>query len=171
MRPRISRAALLVKVTARMPCGEAPCVDDPGDAMREHARLAAARAGQHQHRAHGRGDGFALRVVQRVENGGEIHGGADFRGHSSFPLSHLFDASSRAWRRLKCDNGNEECPRYSLAFASSFGLFGAITFSSKYCRMAVTSARNTGPTTIPMVPNAAMPPTTPTNTVNAETGA
>jgi hypothetical protein len=37
--------------------------------------------------------------------------------------------------------------------------------------MAATSARNTGPTTMPMVPNAAMPPTTPTNTMNADTGA
>ena len=76
MRPRISCAALFVNVTARMECGDAPSVlDDPGDAMREHARLARTRAGEHEHRAHGRGDRVALRVVQRVENGGEVHGG------------------------------------------------------------------------------------------------
>ena len=56
-------------------------LDDPGDAVREHARLAGARAGEHQHRAHGRGDRRALRVVQRVENRGEvIHGGANYTG-------------------------------------------------------------------------------------------
>ena len=56
-------------------------LDDPGDAVREHARLAGARAGEHQHGTYGRGDRRALRVVQRIENRGEvIHGGADYTG-------------------------------------------------------------------------------------------
>src|SRR5688572_13726429 len=145
--------------------------DHPGDAMREYARLARTGAREHQHRAHGSSDRCALCVVQRIENRGGIHRGRDFRGHSSFSLSHFCEQSEGAPAAAKCDDEKEECPLYSFALASSFGLFGAITFSSKYCRIAATSARKTGPTTIPMVPNAAIPPTTPTKTVNAETGA
>ena len=61
--------------------------------------------------------------------------------------------------------------RSSSACASRLRLFGAMTFSSKYSMIAATSARNTGPTTMPMAPKAPMPPTTPTNTMNADTGA
>ena len=69
MRPRISPAALLVKVTARMPCGDAfsTCTSQR-DAMRQHARLAAAGAGKHQRRRQRRGHGSALRVVQSGKN-------------------------------------------------------------------------------------------------------
>ncbi len=48
--------------------------DRPGDAMREHAGLAAAGAGQHQRGTGGRGDRGALFIVQRVEDRGEVHG-------------------------------------------------------------------------------------------------
>jgi hypothetical protein len=49
MRWRISAAALFVKVTARMPCGEhADHFGQPRDAVHQHARLAAAGAGQHE---------------------------------------------------------------------------------------------------------------------------
>src|SRR5580704_7705940 len=48
-------------------------LDHPGDPMGEHARLAAAGARQHQHRPRWGGDGGALRVVQRIEDRGEIH--------------------------------------------------------------------------------------------------
>ena len=41
----------------------------PGDAMREHARLAAARAGEHERRRERRGDGRALRIVERARIG------------------------------------------------------------------------------------------------------
>ena len=52
MRCFISRAALLVKVTARICEGKArPVRQDMGDAGGENARLAGAGAGQHQHRA------------------------------------------------------------------------------------------------------------------------
>ena len=80
-RGRASRAAaLLVKVTARMLCGRGALgLDHPGDAVREHARLAAAGAGQHQHRAERRGDRRALRVVQGIEDRGQIHGGRILR--------------------------------------------------------------------------------------------
>ena len=68
MRCFISRAALLVKVTARiwLGIGEAGG-QDMGDAGGEHARLAGAGAGQHQHRAFGGLDGEPLLGVQALE--------------------------------------------------------------------------------------------------------
>jgi len=50
-------------------------LDEPRDAVRQHARLAAARSGQHQHRTERGRHGGALRVVQGIEDGGQIHGG------------------------------------------------------------------------------------------------
>jgi hypothetical protein len=47
--------------------------NDPRDAVHEDARLAAARAGQNERRAVGRCDGLALRVVQRVDDVGNVH--------------------------------------------------------------------------------------------------
>jgi hypothetical protein len=45
----ISFAALLVKVTARIPCdSDLSGRDQPGDARRQHTRLAAAGTGQDQ---------------------------------------------------------------------------------------------------------------------------
>ena len=49
----------------------------PRDPMREHARLAAARAREHERRRERRGDGLALRVVERIEEVGDVHGGRD----------------------------------------------------------------------------------------------
>ena len=66
----ISRAALLVKVTARICPGKArPRGEDVGDARRQHARLAGAGAGQNQHRAVERFDGRALLRIEAVEIG------------------------------------------------------------------------------------------------------
>ena len=65
-------------------------LDDPGDAVREHARLAAAGAGEHQHRPERGGDGLALRVVEGVENRGEVHEGAH--------CTVLFYWENRLWR-------------------------------------------------------------------------
>ena len=48
----------------------------PGDAVREHARLAAAGAGEHQRRGERRRDRLPLCVVQRVEKMGDVHGRA-----------------------------------------------------------------------------------------------
>ena len=77
MRCRISAAALFVNVTARMPCGETPSTcDQPFDAVREHARLAAARAGEHERGQERRGDRLALRIVERREDVGDVHGKA-----------------------------------------------------------------------------------------------
>jgi hypothetical protein len=42
-------------------------LDEPGNAVYQHARLAAARTGEHQRRAERRGHRLALRVVQTVE--------------------------------------------------------------------------------------------------------
>ena len=51
-RSRISRAALLVKVTARIWLGPgAAGQQDMGEPRGQHAGLAGAGAGQHQHRA------------------------------------------------------------------------------------------------------------------------
>ena len=47
--------------------------DHPRDPVHEHARLAAAGAGQHERRAVGRRDGLALRVVQRIDDVGDVH--------------------------------------------------------------------------------------------------
>ena len=52
--------------------------DQPCDAMYQHACLAAARPREHQCVAGRHGDGLALRVVQGVEDAGDVHG-----GHSS----------------------------------------------------------------------------------------
>jgi hypothetical protein len=52
---------------------DAAVLDEMGDAMRQHARLAAARAGKHQQRAGDGRDGVALRRVEVVEE--RSHGG------------------------------------------------------------------------------------------------
>ena len=60
-RSAISAAALLVNVTARMESGvNAHVFNEVGDAVGDDARLAAARAGQDEHRPVGGFDGFAL---------------------------------------------------------------------------------------------------------------
>ena len=60
-RVRISSAALLVKVTARMRSGSArPLADEVGDAMGDDARLAGPCAGQDQQRAFGLENSFLL---------------------------------------------------------------------------------------------------------------
>ncbi len=64
----ISRAALLVKVTARICDGRArPRLKNMGDTGGEHARLAGAGAGQHQQRPVKRLHRLALLGVQRLE--------------------------------------------------------------------------------------------------------
>ena len=77
MRARISRAALLVKVTARIWCGRgAAARQDMGDARGQDARLAGAGAREHQHRPVQRLDRRALLGVQPVEIGGRARRGA-----------------------------------------------------------------------------------------------
>ena len=78
-RSTISAAALLVKVTARMDSGITPMIlDQMGDAVGDDARLAAARAGQDQHRPVSGFDGFALLRIELIEerqngSGSEVH--------------------------------------------------------------------------------------------------
>ena len=82
MRSFISRAALLVKVTARIWHGQRLAGgDDVGEAGGQHRGLAGAGAGQHQHRAFGRQHGLALRRVEAGEVGGRLRpdGGAGAR--------------------------------------------------------------------------------------------
>ena len=47
----------------------------PGDAAREHARLARPGAGEDAQRRHGGGDGRALRAVASFEQGVGVHTG------------------------------------------------------------------------------------------------
>ena len=64
-RSRISPAALFVNVIARISFGlHADRVDQVRDAVREDARLAGARAGDHEQRAFGGEHRLALRGIQ-----------------------------------------------------------------------------------------------------------
>ena len=121
-------------------------LDEPGDAVREHARLAAAGAGEHEHGPERGGDRLALRVVQGIQNRGQIHEGA----HCT-------------WRR-------DVRARSRLI---SIGLLAIppVAICSANCSRATISASTTGPMSEPMKPNAATPPITPTNTVSVETAA
>ncbi len=68
IRSRISRAALLVKVTASSSHGLGPAGrQDVGQPGGQHAGLAGAGAGQHQHRAVDGLDGGALLGVQPLQ--------------------------------------------------------------------------------------------------------
>ena len=64
-RSRISRAALLVNVIATMCAGSAPRSIEVRDLGGDHARLAAAGAGEHEQRAVAVAHGLALRGVER----------------------------------------------------------------------------------------------------------
>ena len=67
-RSRISRAALLVKVTREdLVRPRAPRGDEMGDARGQHPRLADAGAGQHQHRPIQRLDRAALLRIEAGE--------------------------------------------------------------------------------------------------------
>src|SRR5450631_1069269 len=55
--------------------GYALDLNQPRDPMREHAGLAAAGAGEHQYRPERGRDRGALCVVERIEEGRDIHGG------------------------------------------------------------------------------------------------
>ena len=65
-------AALFVKVIARISPGRAARCDEVGDAVREHARLARAGAGQDQQRPVAVGDRLALGLVEPLEQGVEV---------------------------------------------------------------------------------------------------
>ena len=78
MRSRISAAALFVNVTARMLCGDAPSVW-----MTQAMRCVSTRVLPEPAPAStstgpdGRAHRGALRVVQRIENRGEVHWGGE----------------------------------------------------------------------------------------------
>ena len=79
----ISRAALLVKVTERIsPRPGAALAEDVGDPRRQHARLAGAGAGQHQHRPVERLHRLAL---LRIEAGEITAAAADARARAAMP--------------------------------------------------------------------------------------
>ena len=70
-RSRISRAALLVKVTARIWLGQALAGGDQmGEAGGQRGGLAGAGAGEDEHRPFGRQHRLALRRVQALQIGG-----------------------------------------------------------------------------------------------------
>src|SRR6185437_3921415 len=50
-------------------------LNQPRDPIGQHARLAAPGAGEDQHGTERSGDRFALRFVQRIEEGGQVHAG------------------------------------------------------------------------------------------------
>ena len=84
MRSRISCAALFVNVIARISFGSTPCVcEQVRDAVGEHARLARARAGDHEHRPLGGRDGLALGLVQVGEVGLRVREGDTSPGYRS----------------------------------------------------------------------------------------
>ena len=64
---RISSAALLVKVMARIANGGTPCVDEVGDAVGEHPGLAGAGPGDDEQRPARVDDGVELVRVEQVQ--------------------------------------------------------------------------------------------------------
>ncbi len=77
MRPRISPGGLVRERDRENALRRGILhLDQPGDAVREHAGLAAAGARQHHHRAKRCRDRCALRVVQRIEEGETSMGAA-----------------------------------------------------------------------------------------------
>ena len=76
---RISPAALLVKVTARIAAGgHAVGGDEMRDAVRDHAGFAAAGAGQNQQRPFDVGNSFALLGVETLKKIHEEKRGISF---------------------------------------------------------------------------------------------
>ena len=67
MRSFITPAALFVNVTARIACGRHALFDQMRHAIRDHARLARARAREHEQGPFGREHSFALALVQPGE--------------------------------------------------------------------------------------------------------
>ena len=101
-RERISSAALLVKVTARIADGgHVFGGDDMRDAVRDDARLAAAGAGQDQQRTFGVGNGFALLGIQPFEKIHEIGGHSNFNTRRGLPVPRrlsLAEVRLAKWR-------------------------------------------------------------------------
>ena len=78
MRLRISPAALLVNVTARMLLGEAPSTWISQATRCTSTRVLPLPApGEHQRGAERRSDGLALRVIETIEQMRYVHQGAD----------------------------------------------------------------------------------------------
>ena len=79
-RSRISAAALLVKVMARIwPGCDATLAEQPGDAVGQHAGLARPRAGDDEQRAALVDDRLALLRVEPLEQHGRVEVGAALR--------------------------------------------------------------------------------------------
>jgi hypothetical protein len=107
MRPRISPAALFVNVTARHAVRRhALDLHQPRDALHQHARLAAARAREHEHGHELGGDRGALRVVQRPVIGVMSTSSALRRAHPD---------ARRHWRRsARWPGGNRQIESLAL---------------------------------------------------------
>jgi hypothetical protein len=72
IRWRISAAALLVKVTDRIECGEAFDLDQPGDTVHQHAGFTGTGTGQDQLTPDRGRYGLALGIVEGVQQEGEV---------------------------------------------------------------------------------------------------
>src|SRR6185312_3177861 len=139
-------------------------LDQPGDSMREHPRLAASRTGQHQHRGERGRDRLALRLVEGIQKGGQVHGGrivpcapgpvqraGPFAPATSSAFFRASAASSRAPPASACRR--------------------PVTTSSAKRTRATTNPSSTGPMTRPRMPKADAPPMAPMNTARVETSA
>ena len=107
MRCFISRAALLVKVTARIsPRPGAAEAENMGDARGQHAGLAGAGAGQHQHRAVERLDRLALLGIEPGEIGrAAARRGAGARGDAARRGRRRFGGFDEALQRVSHGKG------------------------------------------------------------------
>src|SRR5882724_2922513 len=130
-------------------------LDDPNDAVSEDARLAAARAGQHQHRPQRGGHSVALCLVQRIQERGQIHRGAHY--------THALRATSQGDRCATPEIEWREARRKDYSLPTT-------PFSAN-CSSAAMKPSSTGPITRPRIPKAEAPPMAPTNTAIVDTSA
>ena len=115
-RSRISAAALFVNVMARISQGATPVVlDEVGNAVREHARLARAGAGEYEQRPVDGDDRLALRPVQGFDVDWHVSSLLTDGGEIKLPYSTAFPAGRRANAR----NLRKRPARYAYASASS----------------------------------------------------
>ena len=120
-RSRISPAALLVKVIARIPSGRDAVPDQVGDPVGDDAGLAAPRPGEDEERTLDVGDGLPLGRVEEVEDRvagaagigdrGFDHGSPGSRGDGGAPAApdrvETAAGGSSRWPGAPAGSGNQ----------------------------------------------------------------